>query len=113
VNKKDKARDSYYRRTYGISLADYNHILNKQNHKCAVCGKHETQTKGHLHVDHDHKTMEVRGLLCAYCNLRVIGRHRDPEVFANAAEYLRSGHTGWFVPVRKRRKRRKRKKKIV
>lgn len=39
------------------------HIL--QNNTCAICGKIFTSTP---HVDHDHLTNEVRGLLCRRCN---------------------------------------------
>lgn len=63
-------------------------------------------------MDHRHggpRKGEITGLLCEYDNLRVIGKHTDPDKFERAAAYLRQG-TGWFVPVKKR-KRRTRKKK--
>jgi len=62
-----------------------------------------------LSVDHNHKTGEIRGLLCYRDNKFVIGRHTDPEVLERAAAYLRS-HTGWFVPPKVKKKRRKKRK---
>ena len=83
-------RDQYLKRTYGISLVEFNKLSQRQDWRCAVCltGFSVGPTP---HVDHDHVTKRVRGLLCAYCNLRVIGRHRDPDLLESAANYLRNG----------------------
>ena len=71
----DKTRNKYLIRKYGITLKQYNTKLKEQNYCCEVCGKHKNNFKKSLHVDHDHKTGQVRGLLCYYCNRRIIGRH--------------------------------------
>jgi hypothetical protein len=49
-----------------MTLDDYENLLNKQNKKCAICGKDASTTR--LAVDHDHNTGIVRGLLCFRCN---------------------------------------------
>lgn len=41
---------------------------------CALCGKHSSEFKKRLAVDHDHKSNKVRGLLCFRCNKYVLGR---------------------------------------
>lgn len=51
---------------YGITLEQYDRMLEAQNHLCAVCGRPPNGTP--LHVDHDHQTGVVRGLLCYQCN---------------------------------------------
>jgi DNA-directed RNA polymerase subunit RPC12/RpoP len=86
-------------------------LLERQNNCCAVCLKDASQFTINLAVDHDHATGEVRGLLCNYCNHRVVGRHRDPDLLQRVADYLRVG-TGWFVP-KKKKARRPRKVKTV
>lgn len=47
----------------------------KQDGKCGICQKHEASFKIRLSVDHNHKTGQVRGLLCYYCNKFVVARH--------------------------------------
>ena len=109
LSKKDKARDKYLQRTYGITLAQYNQLLSSQNDSCGICGKHKSFEGRNLAVDHDHVTLEIRGLLCWLCNRRLIGKHRDPDLFQSAANYLRQG-TGLYAPRNRKRKRTKRKR---
>jgi len=68
---------------YGMTEADYEHLLNAQNGCCAICSERER-----LYIDHDHATGRVRGLLCNLCNL-AIGKFRDsPMVLRAAAAYI-------------------------
>lgn len=96
-------------KTYGITLDQYAELLHKQMNCCAVCLKEASSFSTNLCVDHDHKTGEIRGLLCNYCNRRLIGRHRDPDLLLRMSRYVNQG-TGWFVPLKKK-KRKKRKRK--
>ena len=69
---KDCARNANLLRVYGITLAQYNHMLEAQGGKCAICRRPPGQDgKGrrNLSVDHDHTTGQVRGLLCFHCNI--------------------------------------------
>lgn len=71
-----KKRDENLKRVYGIGIEEYNTLLEKQNNRCAIC--ESTDPKGRksgrgggvdvFYVDHDHKTGNVRGLLCNICN---------------------------------------------
>lgn len=55
-------------RRFGITEEQYNKLLAKQKECCAICGRHQSNFKNRLHIDHDHKTGIIRGLLCAGCN---------------------------------------------
>lgn len=85
---KDTQRHYKYKINYGISLEEYNEMFAEQNGCCAICKRHQTEFKKHLHVDHNHETGEVRGLLCHNCNL-ALGRFQDsPEIIKAALEYV-------------------------
>lgn len=105
------ARAGHLRRKYGITQEQYDDILAKQSGCCAICSKTPEDEGVNLAVDHNHKTGEIRGILCRYCNHRVVGRHTDGDLLRRVASYL-DNETGLFVPVRKRvRKPRKAKTK--
>jgi hypothetical protein len=71
-------------RTYGITLQDRDDLLRKQNNKCAICRKTFTKTP---HVDHDHQTGKVRGLLCMPCNL-ALHPFENPVLLSAITKYL-------------------------
>src|SRR5258708_6847266 len=107
LSKKLRARDKYLQRVYGITLKVYNQLLKKQGNSCAICKKHKSLEKKSFAVDHDHKSpFFIRGVLCSFCNHKLIGRHRNPDLFEAAAKYLRQ-NTGLMVPPRKKKKRKK------
>ena len=64
-----RERRSRYKRLYGITLEQYAELLIVQGGLCAICGKPDDNRL--LSVDHNHKTGQVRGLLCSDCNLGV------------------------------------------
>jgi hypothetical protein len=109
VTPEEAKRDADLRRLYGITLADYRRLLTHQAGVCAVCGRPPVTRA--LHVDHDHRTKVVRGLLCHACNRLLVGRQRDPEKLRAAARYLEAppavavlGPT--VVPAKRRRAKR-------
>jgi hypothetical protein len=76
-------REYHLRRRYGIGQAHVERILAMQDGKCPGCGKRDPE-----HVDHDHATGEVRGLLCFNCN-QALGNVRDDVwVLARLIDYL-------------------------
>jgi hypothetical protein len=99
------SREYHLLRVYGITLEQYLDLLKKQDGNCAVCKRDHKEFPVSLAVDHDHHSGAIRGLLCAFCNQRVIGRHRDPELLQRAADYLRGPYTGWFVPEKKKKEK--------
>lgn len=74
---------------YGLTPEQYAEMLEEQGGVCAICGTDEWPGKGNRpHVDHDHSTGRVRGILCSHCN-HGLGKFRDdPERLRAAAEYL-------------------------
>lgn len=102
-----KSREYHLLRKFGITNVQYEELLARQGGGCALCGKTAEEEGKSLAVDHDHISGEVRGVLCAYHNHRVIGRHRDPDLLRRMAEYLENGKTGWFVPKKTRKRKTK------
>jgi Recombination endonuclease VII len=72
---------------YGLTLAQFEAMLVTQMHRCAICHRSFASSLD-AHVDHDHSTGFVRGLLCTSCN-NGLGRFRDDAaVLRRAADYL-------------------------
>jgi hypothetical protein len=73
-NKRRKDYNKYYklRLMYNIGENHYNQLLKLAGNKCEICGMtNEENVKiftKNLCVDHNHKTNEIRGILCSYCN---------------------------------------------
>ena len=101
-----KRRNAYLLRTYGIDLGRYNEILEKQGGGCKICAKTPEEEGKALAVDHDHKTGEVRGILCSYCNKYGVGRFRDPDYVQRIADYLRGPFPGEIAPKKKKKRKR-------
>ena len=92
-NYYETERNRTLKKRYGITLDEYNKLHEKQKGLCAICNKPETRLGPHgkvqsLSVDHDHKTGEVRGLLCDEHN-KALG-HFDDEIILlkEALKYL-------------------------
>lgn len=78
-------REAHLRRTYGISLAEYQLRIEGQQGCCPIC----TSKLERPVVDHDHEKGHVRGILCNPCNLG-LGFFRDnPVALSRAATYLK------------------------
>lgn len=72
----EKYRELAYRKRYGIGSADVLAILESQNGKCALCPKSLVFPDKGTHLDHDHLTGRIRGVLCKQCNTG-LGNGRD------------------------------------
>lgn len=84
---------SSLKRKYGITKEDKERMLKNQGYKCAICGKEillfGSSHKLTAHVDHDHKTGKVRGLLCQGCNIG-LGKFMDnTDYLLSAISYLK------------------------
>ena len=79
-------RRDHLKNSYGMTVADLDAMLLAQHGVCAIC-----QTAPAAHVDHDHQTEKVRGLLCFRCNAALGQLGDDPLVLRRAARYLERG----------------------
>jgi len=84
--KKATDRRTYLKRVYGICPEEFDFLVVAQGGRCAICGKKDDHQ---LHIDHDHGTGRVRGLLCGSCNRAMGLFHEDPNRFRSAELYLR------------------------
>lgn len=89
-----RQRDHQLKRHYGMSVEQFEELLAKQGHKCAVCerdnSKDDAVGKRRWHVDHCHKTKNVRGVLCPACNMALGLLKDDTRVLQKAISYLES-----------------------
>lgn len=80
--------DAIMRRQYGISLNEFEGLLQYQEGCCAICKKPIDALNRRANIDHCHQTGEVRGLLCTGCNTS-LGRLGDTiEGLRRALDYL-------------------------
>jgi Recombination endonuclease VII len=79
---------SNLKRKYNLTEWRYWEILDNQDGYCAICNTHASWHNEKFAVDHDHRTGEVRGLLCRYCNLGLGNFRDDPALLRNALRYL-------------------------
>jgi hypothetical protein len=95
----DPAKRQRYRRNskawrlrlYGLTPEGFDRLLADQGGCCAVCGEPgQTWAERNLHVDHDHNTGEVRGLLCGRCNVGLGFFKDNAELLNKALDYLKS-----------------------
>lgn len=88
--RRYKTRDEMLYRKYGITQIEYDKMLISQNYACAICkcSVEAFKIKGTgpsvFHVDHDHATGSVRGLLCPDCN-KGLGLFKDKRQSLKAA----------------------------
>lgn len=84
---KDRFRKSSLKRHYGITLEEFNALLDIGNNRCRICERRFSETLL-PNTDHCHSTKKVRGILCGSCN-RGLGYFKDnPELLRKAASYL-------------------------
>lgn len=99
---REKLGEDYFRnyklkKKYGISLEDYNSMLEHQNGKCAICktdlivGSYY-KNGGNCRVDHNHQTGKVRELVCHECNAVLGFSKENIDILQNTMNYLRK-HT--------------------
>lgn len=88
-NTFTKEQQELYRISrYNLSKEEYDTKYNLQGGRCAICHRQEAEFKKKLHVDHDHITGAIRGLLCQQCNVGLGNFSDSCERLINAKDYL-------------------------
>lgn len=86
---RKRAVDRRYqlKRKYGITPEQYDALLAEQSGGCAICGRPPRRDIS-LHVDHEHGTGRIRGLLCFRCNNALGDFGDDHDRLGAALAYL-------------------------
>lgn len=96
ASRRRAADPAKYRRrrrvyNYGLAYRDFLELWNLQAGRCAICRERLIDDGSRqTHVDHDHRTGAVRGLLCSDCNVGLGRFHDNPIALSRAAEYVAS-----------------------
>ncbi|MER5558531.1 endonuclease VII domain-containing protein [Streptomyces sp. NPDC048491] len=81
--KAAKGRARHLQRSYGLTEADRDSLVESQMGLCVIC-----LSAPAVHVDHCHQTGRVRGVLCFNCNSAIGKLGDDPDTVRRAAAYL-------------------------
>lgn len=89
MSKKETYRKWWLKTYYGLTVEDYENLLDKQKGRCAICSTDDPGGRWKTFaVDHCHETKKIRGLLCLFCNT-ALGKFKDSsELLRRAADYL-------------------------
>lgn len=85
---KENKRSSSIKSKYGITSVEYDKLMLATH--CQICNNIFTEEvfNSNKVLDHDHTSLEVRGIICRYCNI-MLGMARDnKETLNNAIKYL-------------------------
>lgn len=93
---KGSCRNSYLKHNYGITLEEFQQMVEKQDGRCKICGQKPSsrQVKGQMKpglcVDHHHESGRLRGLLCHRCNVMIGAAEENVKIFEQAIKYVLS-----------------------
>ena len=91
---KSYIRNNNMKRKFGMTIEDYNKRLILQNYSCKICRSINTYSKHNVfHIDHNHQTGKVRGLLCNNCNLALGNFQDNIEILKAAIKYLEENNS--------------------
>jgi len=89
---RNNARRHWLKRTYGLTIDEYDQMVAQQGDVCAIC-REPPPARQRLAVDHDHTSGAVRGLLCRQCNM-ALGLLEKTGWIQAAQQYLKEHSDG-------------------
>lgn len=90
IEYRKKQRRKANLRCYSITPKKYLILLELQGGRCGICGSSDPKStrSQNFHVDHDHETGRIRGLLCRVCNFGLGYFNDNLEGLMRAVAYL-------------------------
>lgn len=101
AKKHGSVRGYHFERRYGMTEAEVEEAVERQGGFCLICLHRRA-----LHVDHDHASGGVRGLLCFRCNGGLGQFKDDAQVLRSAVDFLEGRLVEMFQPEPRTRARR-------
>lgn len=82
-----QVRDAYLQKNYGITLNDFDQMIEKQGGVCPICEMTPTRSS-HWAVHHDHLTGKIVAITCRECNVASGMLNDDPILLRRAARLI-------------------------
>ena len=84
----DRLRGYHLKKMYGITLEEREEMSKASQGRCYVCGAPDGTDRNPHHIDHNHDTGELRGLLCVGCNVSLGLLEENPDRIRALADYI-------------------------
>lgn len=95
-SKSCAGKSQHLMKAYGLAATDLECLLQNANYQCQICGDKfmAGSPQRNLYIDHDHKSGDIRGILCRSCNTG-LGMFKDSDgLLLKALAYLKGGDNG-------------------
>ena len=88
--KQLETRGERLEKVYGITLDEFERMVEKQGGECAICDRpiNANHDGCQIVVDHDHNTKAIRGILCKKCNCGIGLFNDSTALLVHATAYL-------------------------
>lgn len=92
---RERYRKSWHRNVlrwrFGITLEQYQKLLADQNGVCKICGTFKlNRQQRRMGVDHCHKSGNIRGILCDWCNQGLSRFNDNVDLLQRAINYIKT-----------------------
>jgi len=87
-NDKRYVRNQFLKNKYGITIEEFETMMEQQDHKCFICGKPLGEKR--YGVDHNHTTGKIRAILCVTCNSALGMVDDDTSILEAMINYVKN-----------------------
>lgn len=92
---KFKRKVALLKKNYNLTYNQFLNLLTFQNNKCFICEQHLTENDKFTHIDHNHSTGEIRGILCSQCNWFMSKIDTVKNCLENLNNYVKNNGVQW------------------